>query len=160
MARGHPLETTTNCSKPCAASPSMVYSSSHIHVVLRRSPARITSPSPSPRCRADETLPQHSAGSEFEGRHRAERVQNSEVPYVRYLIGWIAKTFDYINRVNLMLPLSVYEGTWTHFPPSPFLLQQGKRGTPPGAPLGAGRTPPWILYIRRQGGTLEHASSW
>ena len=24
---------------------------------------------------------------EFEGRHRAERVQNSEVPYVRYLIG-------------------------------------------------------------------------
>ena len=36
---------------------------------------------------------------------------NSEVPYVRYLIGWIAKTFDYINRVKLMLPLSVYEGT-------------------------------------------------
>ena len=27
------------------------------------------------------------------------------------------KTFDYINRVNLMLPLSVYEGTWTHCPP-------------------------------------------
>ena len=24
---------------------------------------------------------------EFEGRHRDERVQNSEVPYVRYLIG-------------------------------------------------------------------------
>ena len=30
--------------------------------------------SSSPRRRADETLPQHSAGSEFEGRHRAERV--------------------------------------------------------------------------------------
>ena len=29
----------------------------------------------------------------------------------------IAKTFDYINRVNLTLPLSVYEGTWTHSPP-------------------------------------------
>ena len=29
-----------------------------------------------------------------------------------YLIGWIAKTFDYINRVKLTLPLSVYEGTW------------------------------------------------
>ena len=32
-------------------------------------------------------------------------------------IGWIAKTFDYINRVKLMLPLSVYEGTWTNSPP-------------------------------------------
>ena len=48
---------------------------------------------------------------EFEGRHRAERVLNSEVLYVRYLISWIVKTFDYINRVKLMLPLSVYEGT-------------------------------------------------
>ena len=56
---------------------------------------------------------------EFEGRHRAERVLNSEMSYVRYLIGWIAKTFDYINNVNLTLLLSVYEGTWTH---SPLLL--------------------------------------
>ena len=32
-------------------------------------------------------------------------------------IGWIVKTFDYINRVNLARPLSVYEGTWTHSPP-------------------------------------------
>ena len=54
---------------------------------------------------------------EFEGRHRTERVLNSEVPYFRYLIGWIAKTFDYINHVKLTLPLSVYEGTWTHSPP-------------------------------------------
>ena len=53
---------------------------------------------------------------EFEGRHRAERVLNSEMSYVWYLIGWIAKTFDYINRINLTLPLSVYEGTWTHSP--------------------------------------------
>ena len=51
---------------------------------------------------------------EFEGRHRAERVQNSEVPYVRCLIGWIEKTFDYINRVKLTLTLSVDEDTWTH----------------------------------------------
>ena len=29
----------------------------------------------SPRRRADGTLPRQSAGSEFEGRHRAERVQ-------------------------------------------------------------------------------------
>ena len=28
---------------------------------------------------------------------------NSEVPYVRYLIGWIVKTYSYINRVVLML---------------------------------------------------------
>ena len=34
-------------------------------------------------------------------------------------IGWIAKPFDYINRVNITLLLSVYEGTWTH---SPLLL--------------------------------------
>ena len=54
---------------------------------------------------------------EGEGCHRAERVQNSEVPYIRRLIGWIVKTFDYINRVKLTLPLSVYEGTWTHSPP-------------------------------------------
>ena len=30
-----------------------------------------------------------------------------------YLIGRIVKTYDYINRVVLTLPLSVYEGTWT-----------------------------------------------
>ena len=39
---------------------------------------------------------------------------NSEVPYVRYLIGRIVKTYDYINRVVLTLPLTVYEGTWTN----------------------------------------------
>ena len=36
---------------------------------------------------------------EFEGRHRVEHVQNSEVTYVRYLIGRNEKKFDYINRV-------------------------------------------------------------
>ena len=41
---------------------------------------------------------------------------NSEVPCVRYLIGRIVKTYDYINRVVLTLPLLVYEGTWTHSP--------------------------------------------
>ena len=41
---------------------------------------------------------------------------NSEVPCVRYLIGRIVKAYDYINRVVLTLPLSVYEGTWTHSP--------------------------------------------
>ena len=51
------------------------------------------------------------------GRHRVERVLNSEVSYVRYLIGRIVKTYDYINRVVLTLPLSVYEGTWTTHSP-------------------------------------------
>ena len=36
---------------------------------------------------------------EFEGRHRAEHVQNSEVPYVQCLIGRNEKKLDYINRV-------------------------------------------------------------
>ena len=40
-----------------------------------------------------------------------------EVPYVRYLIGRIVKTYDYINRVVLTLPLSVYEGTWITLSP-------------------------------------------
>ena len=31
-------------------------------------------------------------------------------------IGQIMKTYDYINHVVIMLPLSVYEGTWTHSP--------------------------------------------
>ena len=53
---------------------------------------------------------------ELEGRHRAERVLNTEVPYVRYLDQLDLKTFDYINHINLTLPLSVYEGMWTHSP--------------------------------------------
>ena len=27
------------------------------------------------------------------------------------------KTYDYINRVDIMLPLTVYEGTWTILSP-------------------------------------------
>ena len=53
--------------------------------MLRRSPASVASSTLSSRRRADESLPQSSAGSEFVGRHRAERVMNPEVPYVRYL---------------------------------------------------------------------------
>ena len=33
-------------------------------------------------------------------------------------IGRIVKTYDYINRVDKTLPLSVYKGTWTHSPHS------------------------------------------
>ena len=36
---------------------------------------------------------------EDEGRHRAERVQNSEVSYVRYSIGGAQRKFNYINRI-------------------------------------------------------------
>ena len=56
----------------------------HIVAVLRRSHASVATSSPSPCRRADGTLPQISAGSKFEGRHRAERVLNSEVSYIRY----------------------------------------------------------------------------
>ena len=79
--------------------PSKDFHLGHIIVVLRRSPASVTSSSPSTRRRADKTLPRPQLELEFEGRHRAERVQITEVPCVRYLIGWIVKTFDYINRV-------------------------------------------------------------
>ena len=43
-------------------------------------------------------------------------MQNSEVPCVWYLTGRIVKTYDYVNRVVITLPLLVYEGTWTHSP--------------------------------------------
>ena len=52
-------------------------------------------------------LPEALLDHQFAGRHRAERV----------LIGRIVKTYDYINRVVITLPLSVYEGTWTTLSP-------------------------------------------
>ena len=50
---------------------------------------------------------------EFVGRHRAEHVQIVEVSYVQYLDRSTVKTYDYINRVVITLPLTVYEATWT-----------------------------------------------
>ena len=85
--------------------------------MVTRSPASVASSTPSSRRLANGTLRQSSAGSEFVGRHRTERVLNSEVPYVRYLIGRIVKTYDSINRVVLTLPLTFYEGTWTPLSP-------------------------------------------
>ena len=35
---------------------------------------------------------------------------NAEVPYVRYLIGWITEKFNYINHIIETLLLSVYDG--------------------------------------------------
>ena len=52
-------------------------------------------------------------GQEFEGRHRAERVLNTEVPYVRYLDREDVRLHQ---PRCAKLPLSVYEGTWTHSP--------------------------------------------
>ena len=44
-------------------------------------------------------------------------------------IGRIVKTYDYINRVVLTLPLSVYVATWTTLSPlAP--LYTGAGGTP------------------------------
>ena len=42
---------------------------------------------------------------------------NSEVSCFLCLIGRAVKMYDYINRVVLTLPLSVYEGTWTTLSP-------------------------------------------
>ena len=44
-------------------------------------------------------------------------MQNSEVPCFRYLDQSDVKMYDYINRVVLTLPLSVYEGMWTTLSP-------------------------------------------
>ena len=43
--------------------------------------------------------------------------KNSEVTCFRCLIGRAVKTYDYINRVVLTLPLLDYEGTWTTLSP-------------------------------------------
>ena len=43
--------------------------------------------------------------------------KNSEVPCFRCLIGRAIKTYDYINRVVLTLPILFYKGTWTTLSP-------------------------------------------
>ena len=59
----------------------------------------------------------NTAGSEFEGRHRAERVLELGGVVVSVLDRSAVKTYDYINHIGLTLPLSVYEGTWTTLSP-------------------------------------------
>jgi hypothetical protein len=49
------------------------------------------------------------AGSRGRARHRAKHVLNAEVPYVRYLVGWIVKVYDYINCIDKCFRLMVYE---------------------------------------------------
>ena len=60
--QGAPHSTSIVLLAVCGA-PSIVYSSGYSVVVLRRSPARITSPPPLPHCHADGTLPRPSARS-------------------------------------------------------------------------------------------------
>ena len=53
--------------------------------MLRRSPAPVTSSTLLRRRHADGTLSRPKLDRELKGRHRAERVLNTEVPYVQYL---------------------------------------------------------------------------
>ena len=78
----------------CGA-PSTVTHLGHIVVVLRRSPAPVTSSSLSPGRRTDGTLPRPQLDQELEGRHHAERVLNTEVPCIRYL--------DWLDREDVRL---------------------------------------------------------
>ena len=45
------------------------------------------------------------------GRHRAERVQNAEVPYIRYSIGWITKKVRLHQTHRETLLLTFYDDT-------------------------------------------------
>ena len=48
---------------------------------------------------------------EGKGRHRAKCVLNTEVSYVWYFIGWIAKKVRLHQPRCETLPLTVYDGT-------------------------------------------------
>ena len=55
--QGAPKDTQVELFQPCAVPPSTETHLGHTVAVLRRSPAPVTSSYPSPRRRADETLP-------------------------------------------------------------------------------------------------------
>ena len=112
MWEGGATRIDDNCLAVCGA-PSTVYTPGHIFIVLRRSPAEIASPSPSPRRRDAGThpLPRCLAGSRRHRRHQAERVLDVEVSYVRYSISWITKTVRLHQPRCQTLPLTVYEDT-------------------------------------------------
>ena len=91
---GNPKGTPSLLLAVCGA-PSTITHLGHIVIVLRRSPAPVASSSPSSRYRAEGNLPHPQLDQETEGHHRAERVLNTEVPYVRYL--------DQLNREDVRL---------------------------------------------------------
>ena len=75
--------------------PSTIFHLGNIVAVLRQSPASVASSTPSSHHRANEALPRQSAGSEFEGRHRAERVQE--------LGGVVVSVLDRSGRADVRL---------------------------------------------------------
>ena len=85
-----------------------------------RSPAGVpcSSITTTPLCccwtESSPTSPSLLAGSSHGRRHRAERVLNSEVSYVWYLICRIVKTYDYINRVDKRFRLAIFKGMKMH----------------------------------------------
>ena len=89
----------------------------NIVVVLRRSPATVEHQDRHHAVVLTELSLEALLDREFVGRHRAERVQITQVSYVRYLDRSIVKPYDYINRVVITLPFMVYEGTWTTLSP-------------------------------------------
>ena len=93
--------------------PSTIIHLDHIVAVLRRSPASV-----------DHHHRHHAVVlTELSLKSRLDRSSRDVIELnVRRTrrcrafgtwIGRIMKTYDYINRVVLTLPLSVYEGTWT-----------------------------------------------
>ena len=72
----------------------------NIVVVLRRSPATVEHQDRHHAVLLTKLSLDPLLDQEFEGRHRAERVQIMEVPCIQYLIGWIMEMFDYINHVT------------------------------------------------------------
>ena len=82
----------------------------NIVVVLRRSPATVEHQDRHHAVVLTELIPNtlldRSPGIVIE----LNMCQNSEVPLIRCLIGRAVKTYDYINRIVIMLPLPVYEG--------------------------------------------------
>ena len=89
----------------------------NIVAVLRRSPASAEHH----HCHHNVVLTKLSLNTRLDRSSRDVIVlhvsRTSEVPCVRHLIGRIVKTYDYINRVVLTLPLSVYKGMWTTLSP-------------------------------------------
>ena len=81
-----------------------------IFLKLLRSPT-VTSSSPPPRRRADGTLPRHLAGSEFEGRHRIERVLELGGVVFSVLDRSVREDVRLHQPRFITLPLSIYEGT-------------------------------------------------
>ena len=89
----------------------------NIVAVLRRSPATVEHQDCHHAIVLTELLPDTRLDWSSRDVIELNVCKNSEVPCFRCLIGRAVKTYDYINRFVLTLPLSVYEGTWTTLSP-------------------------------------------